>query len=83
MQLYARNILIYLLLSSRWIYSTHLGLYDFGIEQEQKNKSFVEHNIVIIIFVTSMIMHFDFDLSMIISTKYHRRRIKVIQEFLL
>lgn len=65
MQLYARNILIYLLLSSRWIYSTHLGLYDFGIEQEQKNKSFVEHNIVIIIFVTSMIVHFDFDLSMI------------------
>ena len=36
MQLYARNILIYLFLSSRWIYSTHLGLYDFGIEQEQK-----------------------------------------------
>ena len=40
MQLYARNILIYLLLSSRWIYSTHLGLYDFGIEKEQNKQKF-------------------------------------------
>ena len=35
------------------------------LRKNKLNKSFVEHNIVIIIFVTPMIVHFDFHLSMI------------------